>query len=300
MLTIRVLSKAIARMMDSLEEPDAGEAPVRLAREAVTYVGGTVPGGQRALGAWEGGTERASVVKLPAEHAAGLSVSLAQRNRQKSAIWFTPGHGTDLLHVLTVPGRPADVRKRLNSHGVSYMTLVPGSNGTTVHVVDTGGELAGPVKAFAAEQNVQYQPQAGTAGYAQVKLSRPHTEAMENVQGKFIHADPEHPTYVPATFSGHVFALEPGYDSTKAHWKWVMAANAHARGWLHSQGWPGPAYNVRPEDKLPNLKDHVDRPLTPKELWAASLEGGEAPEPGDAEADLGRSNEVTPEDFYAQ
>ncbi len=146
--------------------------PWRFGREALTWVGGSVPGGRPAVGAWTGGTERSSVVRLPGEKAQALAIALAQRNKQKSALWFTPGEGPDQLHVLHVQDRPASVRKGLNAHGVSYMTLIPEAGGTTVHVVDTGGQLAGPVKAFAAQSRARLESTPGTAGYQQLRLHR--------------------------------------------------------------------------------------------------------------------------------
>lgn len=163
--SIEQIARAVASMIP-------GDGPARLAREAITYVGGTVPGAPQAVGVWEGGTERASIVRLPADKAANLAVALAERNRQKTAIWFTPGQGNDLLHVLTVPGPAADAKKRLNHHGVTYATLQAARGGTTVHVIDQGGELRGPMQAFAAEHNVQYAPTPGVAGYSRTKLHR--------------------------------------------------------------------------------------------------------------------------------
>lgn len=143
------------------------EEPTRLARQSVlTWVGGSVPGGKPALGFWPGNTERSSVVRVPDENAA---LQLAAQNRQKTALWFTPGKGNDLLHVLSVSGDPKGVSKTLQRHGVSEFTIVPGRGSTQVHVVDAAGENADAVRAFAAETRASHRAIPGTSRFVNLK-----------------------------------------------------------------------------------------------------------------------------------
>ena len=162
--TIQQIAAAVASMIR--------EKPRKLAR-AVTYVGGSVPGARAAIGSWDGGTERASVVSLPAENAPALALAIARRNNQKTALWFTPGEGPDSLHVLQARERPEAVRSALQKHGVTYMTLLPSPGGTTVHVVDPGGELTGPLQAFARDTGATLRTQVGKAGFAPVEEKKP-------------------------------------------------------------------------------------------------------------------------------
>ncbi len=120
------------------------------------------------MGVWDGGVEKSSVVKIPTQAAARVAIELARRNGQKSAIWFTPGSGNDVLHRLVVPSTsPKDTRRNLQSHGVTYATLTVGPDNTVnVDVIDPGGQLSGPVKSFADQTAATYTPVPGSAGFA--------------------------------------------------------------------------------------------------------------------------------------
>ena len=148
-------------------------SPVRLARTdapSYTYVGGHVPQGMAALGFWTGGAEKSSVVTVPPKvDPAAMAQALAARNKQKTALWFTPGAGADALHVLSVQAPPKDVHRGLVKHGVSEMTIIPNRGGSWVHVVDQGGALADSVKAYAAEARAKLESTPGTAGYAKIQ-----------------------------------------------------------------------------------------------------------------------------------
>jgi len=135
--------------------------PVKLAR-ALTWVGADVPGGQRAVGFWPGGTERATVT------ASDDPEGLAARFRQKSALWFTPGEGADVLHVVRTKQDATAVRAGLARHGVTYLTVVPRPGGSDVHVVDQGGEQAGAVRAWAAESGGEHRAIPGAATFRKV------------------------------------------------------------------------------------------------------------------------------------
>jgi len=159
--------------------------PVKLARpgDALTWVGGPrVPGAQRAQGFWSDGVEESNVVPLPAAQADKLAVALAQRNRQKSALWFTPGNGPDTLHVVSFGGGyPRSLARIFQKHGVTEFTVT--QNPVAVHVVDQGGRNAGAVKAAAAEAGGAYEARPGTAGFrAQLARKRdtdPRARAQE-------------------------------------------------------------------------------------------------------------------------
>lgn len=167
--------------------------PTRLARapDAITYVGGSTPTGQRAIGFWSGGREPSSVVSIPAQHVDRAAVELAKRNGQKSALWFTPGAGNDILHVLSVADKPGIVARALTRHGINEFTLIPSAGRTVVHIVDAGGQRASAVRAYAAESGAQYSAQPGTSRFVTLGPTKMARKPVAHKWETIPHTSPE-------------------------------------------------------------------------------------------------------------
>lgn len=206
--------------------------PVKLARPggALTWVGGPrVPGAQRAQGFWSDGVEESNVVPLPAAQADKLAVALAQRNRQKSALWFTPGNGPDTLHVVSFGGGyPRSLARIFQKHGVTEFTVT--QNPVAVHVVDQGGRNAGAVKAAAAEAGGAYEARPGTAGFrtqlARTDDYRRHLTAAAEAR----QAGNETPALALADHTQELG--EPGAEALRMH------SPAHQHAWDWREGVP--------------------------------------------------------------
>lgn len=235
--------------------------PVRLAR-AVTYVGGDVPGGQPAVGVWAGGQERATVVHLPPGDAQKFATALAVRNKQKTAVWFTPGAGNDALHIAQIGASPDVIRSSLNRHGLSYATIIPGQRGAAVHIIDQGGELTGAVRAFAAEHGAKLHTLPGSAGYAEtgaVKLNRPFAAVLN-------------PALIPNTGRRTVRLVDHGRVLVRAAASALSRADhtgvsaAHGGGVNNSYG-----YNAITDTSMAAASLHPEEGTIRASLWTGTV-----------------------------
>lgn len=129
-----------------------------------------VGGGKNGLGFWADGAEESRIVdvddpRLVPRVAAGLGRAFGQR----SVLHFVSDpSGSDIAHVLTVPTDNAgQIASDLMRHGIEYKTVIPDHENrrSEVHVIDSGGDLAGQVRAYAQETGAGHEQHVGKATY---------------------------------------------------------------------------------------------------------------------------------------
>lgn len=121
-----------------------------------------------AVGYWADGKEESAAVHLrdPADLIPVLT-DLRNRFNQKATIGFAEdANGPDLMHVLRVRETDPDkIHTDLSRHGVEYKTVVPGSTGSIVYNLDSGGVLKGAMAAYAREQRAHLDSVPGTVHF---------------------------------------------------------------------------------------------------------------------------------------
>lgn len=170
---------AVKRLLEEAGEPGAAESVIAHHPElgfrpsvmaALSPDPSYAPSAGRYLGAWHG-----------------------MLTQDPDLVSFTVGAGTDRLHVLTLPQKPAEVAKRLRDAGVSRFTLRPTDTHTHAFVYDQGGVFN--LAPLAESLNGRHQSVPGTG----VRL------------GQGAGTDPNagpNPTAARAAYRDHIRAAE--------------------------------------------------------------------------------------------
>jgi hypothetical protein len=123
--------------------------------EAQRLGGDPVP----AMGTWTDGAEESSVIKVPSGRAKVVAALLGKKFQQKAVGLFTPGAGSDTLHLVYLRGHtPESADAKLRAHGIEYATHIPVKNGVITHLI-------GAPDSTVAAWEVPFRKVTGTAEF---------------------------------------------------------------------------------------------------------------------------------------
>jgi len=130
------------------------------------FGGGTV---QSAIGDWKDGAENSAVIHVDSTDRNTLDYALATLGKnlnQKSVLSFThQNNGGDALWTLHTGMDMQTIRKTLDKEGIAFRTLVPGADGTTVHLFDQGTKMVDSIGRVALALQSEVEVSSGQGEY---------------------------------------------------------------------------------------------------------------------------------------
>jgi hypothetical protein len=125
----------------------------------------------RALGSWSDGAEHSVLLRIKTDEPTirYLMSRLGRDANQKAVLYFHPQRtGRAFIYTFRAVSRArsiASLGRTLDAAGISFRTLVPSRQGTTIYVIDTDGTLAAKVKTAASRLRTRLSFQNGTASF---------------------------------------------------------------------------------------------------------------------------------------
>lgn len=141
-------------------------------QKAQNFVNQVFVGGGKvtsAVGDWKDGAENSAVVEVTGQNKNLLDYAMATLGKQlnqKAVLSFThDDNGKDALWTIHTGQDIQSVRNQLDVAGVNFRTLVPEQGGTTIHIFDSGTEMADKIGAVAQKLKGQIEVASGTGDF---------------------------------------------------------------------------------------------------------------------------------------
>ena len=125
----------------------------------------------RALGSWSDGAEHSILLRVKTDEPTMryLMSRLGRDANQKAVLYFYPRTRGNARLFIVHPSKRlrafSEISRFLDEAGISFRTLVPTKQETTVYVVDTENSLAAKVKTAAKRLRARFTSQTGNASF---------------------------------------------------------------------------------------------------------------------------------------